>query len=115
MKQLMRTESGLKVQQLDILQQALKLTANRFVFFCCIFCVLILPLIPSRLDSFIHSFSLYLVNYVRQYVWVPGVFQFTILCKATGRAYNTTSKRDTCSKYINCNFSQLNRDFIFYI
>ena len=115
MKQLMRTESGLKVQQLDILQQALKLTANRFVFFCCTFRVLILPLIPSRLDSLIHSFSLYLVNYVWQYVWVPGVFQFTILCEATGRAYNTTSKRDTCSKYINCNFSQLNRDFIFYI
>nr|POE62104.1 dna polymerase alpha catalytic subunit [Quercus suber] len=29
-KQLMRTESSLKVQQLDILQQALKLTANRW-------------------------------------------------------------------------------------
>ncbi|KAE8009275.1 hypothetical protein FH972_005722 [Carpinus fangiana] len=30
----------------------------------------------------------------KQYVWMPGVFQFTILCKAASRTYNTTSKRN---------------------
>ncbi len=58
--------------------------------FYCTFYILILPLITSRLDSLF----LYMVNYVWQYVWMPRVFQFTILCKATGRAHNTTSKRD---------------------
>lgn len=32
-KRLMKTASGFEVLQLDIRQQALKLTANRFVFF----------------------------------------------------------------------------------
>ncbi|KAE8010176.1 hypothetical protein FH972_006566 [Carpinus fangiana] len=30
----------------------------------------------------------------KQYVWMPGVFQFTILCKAASRTYNTTRKRN---------------------
>lgn len=36
-KSWMKTASGLKVQQLDIQQQALKLTANRFVFLLLLF------------------------------------------------------------------------------
>lgn len=96
-KSWMKNASGLKVQQLDIQQQALKLTANRFVFivvFCDLFSFALRPdcFAIQRILS-----SLYIADMLTmQYVWMSWVFQLKILCKASCRAYNTTSKRNIC-------------------
>jgi hypothetical protein len=94
-KSWMKNASGLKVQQLDIQQQALKLTANRFIFiflasrfwfFFSINVTAVHYIIPT-------FFFLYILTWlVMQYVWMPWVFQFKILCKATCRTNNSTSK-----------------------
>lgn len=62
----------IKVQQLDIQQQALKLTANRCLFFFFFFLHLVLS---------VQNWYIILPSVcVMQYVWVPRIFQFKILC-----------------------------------
>ena len=93
-KKWMKTASGLKIQQLDIQQQALKLTANRFLLlFRLLICCPHLDYISLVLE-FIY---IYIYGWVLQYVWMLGVFKLEILCKATGRAYNTASKKNMFS------------------
>ena len=93
---LKQTLDPLKHQQLDIQQQALKLTANRYLDFIC-----------SNVET--HTISVYhtvfskhyflseacnkkrLTNLmVWQYVWVPGFCQFKILCETACRTDHFT-------------------------
>lgn len=86
MKSWLKTASGLKAQQFDIQQQALKLTANRLMF--------LVNSLSTLKAFFIYlslPFYLYFI-YLVQYVWMPGFFQLKILCKAPCRTYYSTSK-----------------------
>lgn len=65
MKKWMKTASGLKIQQLDIQQQALKLTANRFlVLFRLLICCPHLDYISLVLQF------IFLFIYLFMYIWM---------------------------------------------
>lgn len=71
-KSWMKNASGLKLQQLDIQQQALKLTANRYFHLIVIFILLLLHL--SRELTIFFIVHLHDPMMVMQYVWMPRVF-----------------------------------------
>ena len=92
---LKNTSDPLKYQQLDIQQQALKLTANRFMLssdfqviptlhWCSFQDLLVRSLEVDKLNVFTCC--------IFQYVWIFRIHKLDILCKSSCRAYHLTGK-----------------------
>ena len=92
---LKNTSDPLKYQQLDIQQQALKLTANRFMLssdfqvipplhWCSFQYLLVRSLEFGNLNVFTCC--------IFQYVWIFRTHKLDILCKSSCRAYHLTGK-----------------------
>lgn len=109
-KSWLKTASGLKAQQFDIQQQALKLTANRSHCFCYTHTptlyILVLLDASSSLSYYWRYFS-WGDKILLQYVWVSRILQFKILCKVASRAYNLTSRKLTFPELLYISFKQI--------
>lgn len=109
-KSWLKTASGLKAQQFDIQQQALKLTANRSHCFCYMHMHTLYILVLLDASSSYWYYWRYISwgdKILLQYVRMSRILQFKILCKVASRAYNLTSRKLTFPELLYILFKQI--------